>query len=222
MGERNDDLGGDAAGIGGEDDDAVGHQHRLLDVVGDHQDRLDRDAALLPEVEQIGAQGFGGQHVEGRKRFVHQQDLRLHDQRAGETDALPHAAGELLGIGRFEAVESDDVDRLQRALARLVERHALRARADLDVVEHGSHGNSAKLWNTMATPSAGPSTGSPPMLTWPSVGRDRPEMIRSSVDLPHPERPSSATISPSRRPSETLSSTGAPISPEPLEYVWLT
>ena len=97
---------------------------------------FDRDAPLLPQVEQVGAQGLGGQHVERRERLVHQQDLRLHDERAGEADALAHAAGKLLRIGGFEAVEADRVDRLQRPLARFLERHAVGARADFDVVEH--------------------------------------------------------------------------------------
>ena len=127
-------------GIGREHEDAVAHQHRFLDVVGDHQDRLDRDAPFLPQVEQVGAQRFGGQHVERRERLVHQQDFRLDDQRAGEADALAHAAGKLLRIGGFEAVETDDVDRLQRALARFVGRDALRPQPDLDVVEHGQPG----------------------------------------------------------------------------------
>ncbi len=136
MGNGVGDLGGDAAGIGRQHQDAVAHQHRLLDVVRDHQDRLDRDSPFLPQVEEVGAQRLGGQHVEGREGLVHQQDLRLHDERAGEADALAHAAGKLLGIGGFEAVEADGVDRLQRPLARLLERHAVGARADLDVVEH--------------------------------------------------------------------------------------
>ena len=130
------DFRGDAAGIGRQHEDAVGHQHRFLDVVGDHQDRLGRHAPFLPQIEQVGAQGLRGQHVERRERLVHQQDLRLHDQRPREADALAHAAGKLLRIGRFEAVEPDDVDRLQRPLAGLVERHAVGAQADLDIVEH--------------------------------------------------------------------------------------
>ena len=103
--------------------------------MGDHEDRLDRNAPLLPQVEQVGAQGFGGQHVERRERLVHQEDLRLHDERPREADALAHAAGQFLRIGRFEAVEADGVDRLQRALAGLVERHTIGARPNLDVVE---------------------------------------------------------------------------------------
>ena len=129
------DLGGDAAGIGRQHEDAVGHQHRFLDVVGHHQDGLDRNPPLLPQVDEIGAQGLGGQHVERRERLVHQQDLRLHHKRPREADTLAHAARQFLRIGRFEPVEADGVDRLQRALAGLIERHAIGARPDLDVVE---------------------------------------------------------------------------------------
>ena len=92
--DRNRDLRGDAARIGRQHQDPIGHQHRFLDVVCDHQDGLDRHPPLLPEIEQVGAQGLGGQHVERRKRLVHQQDLRLHDERAGEAEAA------LAGVAR--------------------------------------------------------------------------------------------------------------------------
>ncbi len=80
------------AGIAAEDQDAVGHFDCLLDVVRDHQDALCRDAALDPQVEQVGAQGLGGQHVESGKGLVQQQDGRFDHKRAGKADALPHAA----------------------------------------------------------------------------------------------------------------------------------
>ena len=140
LGKGNGDVGRDAPRIRRQHQHAIAHQHRFLDVVGDHQDRFDRNAPFLPEVEQVGAQGFRGQHVERRERLVHQQNLRLHDQRAGEADALAHAAGKLLRIGGFEAVETDDVDRLQRAFARFVGRDALRPEPDFDVVEHRKPG----------------------------------------------------------------------------------
>ena len=127
-------------GFEDEHEDAVAHQHRLLDVVRHHQDRLDRHAAFAPEVDQVGAQRLGGQHVERRERLVHQQHVGMHDQRAGEADALAHAAGQLLGIGGFEAVEADQVDRLQARACALVARHALRLQAELDVVVHGQPG----------------------------------------------------------------------------------
>ena len=115
-----------------------------------------------PEVEKIGAQGFGGQHVERRKWFIHQENVGMHDERAGEADALAHAAGQLLRKGGFEPIEADEVDRLQGAHCALLPRHFAGAQAELDIGLHRvSQGNSAKLWNTMATPSTGPSTGLP-------------------------------------------------------------
>src|ERR1700733_8363668 len=47
-------------------------------------------------------------------------------------------------------------------------------------------------------------------------------MMRKRLDLPQPDRPSNATISPVRSVSETSFSTGGPASPEPLAKVWLT
>ena len=86
----------------------------------------------------------------------------MHDQRAGEADALAHAARKLLRKGRFEAVEADEVDRLQGARCALPPSATLRARRPSSTfASTESQGNSAKLWNTMATPSTGPSTGSP-------------------------------------------------------------
>ena len=59
-----------------------------------------------------------------------------------------------------------------------------------------SHGNSAKLWKTMETLGHGPNTGWPCHNTWPEEGGARPESILSMVDLPEPEGPSRARISP--------------------------
>ncbi len=85
-----------------------------------------------------------------------------------------------------------------------------------------SHGKSAKLWNTIATSSAGPVTGSPDIVTFPAVGRASPAMMRKSVDLPEPDRPSRATISPVLRLIETFSRTGLRLSPEPVAKTWVT
>ena len=114
----------DAPGIGREQKDAVAHQHRFLDVVGHENDALDRQLAVAPEVEKVGAQGFRREHVERRERLVHEQDVGMHDERAGEADALAHAAGEFARIGGFVAVEPDEIDRRQRALADLRFREA--------------------------------------------------------------------------------------------------
>src|SRR5579859_4046017 len=72
-----------------------------------------------------------------------------------------------------------------------------------------SQGISANDWNTMATPGFAPFNTEPRYDTVPLDGEISPAIHRSMVDFPDPDRPSSATISPSRRVSETPSSTGS-------------
>ena len=134
------DLGDDPTGVGREHQDAVAHEHRLLDVVRDQDHALDRELTLAPEIEKVGAQGLRRQHVERRERLVHQQDVRMDDERAGEADALPHATRELPRIGGLEAVEPDQVDRGERAAPDLRLGQAQGLEPDLDVLEHRQPG----------------------------------------------------------------------------------
>src|SRR6185369_291662 len=59
-----------------------------------------------------------------------------------------------------------------------------------------SQGNSAKLWNTMATFGVTSATGFPCQSTSPADGFASPVSMRNSVDLPDPEGPSRARIMP--------------------------
>ncbi len=131
------DLADDAAGVRGEDEEAIAHLHRLLDVMSHHQHGLDGELPLAPEVEKIVAQRLGGQDIERRERLVHQQDVRMNYQRASKTYTLPHTAGELARIGGLEAIETDEVDGLQRAGARIRLRMAERFQTQLHILEHG-------------------------------------------------------------------------------------
>ena len=79
-----------------------------------------------------------------------------------------------------------------------------------------SHGISAKVWNTSAMPGFGPVSALPRYLTVPLVGLTSPASARRNVDLPAPERPRMATISPSCRLKEMLSNT---VSSVPLSAV---
>ncbi len=98
------DLGGRTVG---HHHDAVGEQHGLVDVMGDHDHRVAEPAVdLHHRILQMGA----GQGVERAERLVEQQDLRLHGQRPGNADALLHAAGDfrralVLGMGHLHEVE---------------------------------------------------------------------------------------------------------------------
>src|SRR5690606_31947384 len=74
---------------------------------------------------------------------------------------------------------------------RAIERHGSR---------RGSWKATAQRWSTGAT-------GVSPIVRIPSSARSRPETSRSSVDLPQPEGPRSATISPARISSAMSRST---------------
>ena len=62
---------------------------------------------LLPDVEQQVLHFHAGEFVERAERLVHQQKLRLVDERTAQRDALLHAAGQLRRIGLLETFKAD-------------------------------------------------------------------------------------------------------------------
>ena len=64
--------------------------------------------------EQLLLQDFARLRVERGERLVHQQDRRIHRERAHQADALLHAAGELIGIVLLEAGEPDELEIVRR------------------------------------------------------------------------------------------------------------
>ena len=151
LGHGDFEVGADAAGISAEHDDAVGEQHGLLDVVGDDEDGLGGDLLAPPELEQFAAQVLGGEDIEGGERLVHEEDFGLDDEGAGKADALLHAAGEFLGIGGLEAIETDGVEHAQARLRRSMAPTPRALSGASTFSRTVSQGNRAKLWKTMAT-----------------------------------------------------------------------
>ena len=94
-----------------EHDHAVGEEHRLADPVGDKEHRLFR---LLPDAQELEVHPLPGQGVEGAEGLVHQQQLGVVNEGAGDGDALLHAAGELLGIAALEALEAHQLEKTPR------------------------------------------------------------------------------------------------------------
>jgi hypothetical protein len=103
----------------------------------DEQDALSRDLTVLPQIDEVAAQSLGGQHIQGRERLIEQQNVGVDHQRPGEADTLAHAARQLLGIGGFEPIQPDQIDRRLSALAPLLLRHIHRLQPQLDIAEHG-------------------------------------------------------------------------------------
>src|SRR6185312_7079982 len=74
--------------------DACAEQQRFDDIVGDVDEGL---PSLVPNSRQLDLQAALGDRVEGGEGLVHEQNLRLHNQRAGQLQPLLHSTGELEG-----------------------------------------------------------------------------------------------------------------------------
>ena len=105
------DVGDDAPGSWGQDDDPIGDQDRLGDAVGDHDDGRCR---ALPESQQLEVEAFAAERIERAERFIEQEHRGLERQGTGERHTLGGPAGQLGRAGvRHRRVEVDEVD--QRA-----------------------------------------------------------------------------------------------------------
>src|SRR6202048_1406382 len=84
----------------------------LIDPVGHENDRA---PMLLPNPNQFILHVHAGLLVERTERLIHQDDLRIHQQRARNTDPLIHPARQL---GRIVVLETGKSDHVVVALRR--------------------------------------------------------------------------------------------------------
>ena len=158
-----------------------------------------------------------GLHVERRERLVEQQRRRLAGQRAGERDALRLAAGELPRMAPGELG--------QRRAARATSRQPPAPRAAVTPRERSPNatlsttrrcGNSRWSWNTTPSARAARAATNTPAGrcrrapdrragSRPPSSASSPATARSSVDLPAPFGPSTASTS----PGSTVTATSA-------------
>ena len=161
-----------------EQHDAVGQQHRLLDVVRDeqHGPRLAHERARQPAL-QLRAR----ERVERAERLVEAQHRPAREQRAQERDALAHPARQLRGPRALEALEPERREVLVRRRPRLrastARRRAARARR--------CRARSATAAARRAAASAPPAR----LSSVPASGSCSPHTSSSSVDLPQPLGP---------------------------------
>jgi hypothetical protein len=103
------------AGVGTQHHNAVGHTHGLVNIMRHHQHRARWHRLLAPQAQEFLAQVGRRQHVQRAEGLVHEQQLRLDDQRTRKANTLAHSAGEFFGVGILEAIQTDQVDRRQGA-----------------------------------------------------------------------------------------------------------
>src|SRR5581483_11324535 len=101
----------------GHDHHPVRQRDRLLEVMGDEHNGL---AVGGPELEKLVLHELAGLDVERGERLVHQDELRVEDERLRERDALSHPARELMRIAVAETAEAHALQPILRPLERLL------------------------------------------------------------------------------------------------------
>ena len=193
--ERRADLLDDAVA---QDDDPVGHGHGLDLVMGDIDGRR---LQPLMQFLDLGAHLHAQFGVEIGQGLVEEEHRRIAHDGAAHGDALALAAGEFARVAREIGLEIEDlrgpadllVDLALRALRQLQrEAHVVldvHMRVERVILE--DHGDVAVLGMNVVDPPAGDR----------DIARrspiSSPAIMRSNVDLPQPEGPSSTTKEPS-------------------------
>ena len=108
------EVRGEASGTACQQHDAVAEARRLTHVV---RDEHDGEPCLAPHVLELVVQQVARDGVERAERLVHEEDIRVLREGAGERDPLAHAAGELVGPLLREAAEVHEVEQLERPRA---------------------------------------------------------------------------------------------------------
>ena len=203
-------LGEDPALL--EDRDPVAHLDRLVDVVGDEDDRL---AQLGLEAQELVLQPLAVDRVDRAERLVHQHQRRVGRERAGDADALALAAGQLgrdSGRGsRRAGRRSPAAPRRARSCAACPSRAGgARSRCSRRSSCAGTGRSAGSRSRSRAAARTGlrSRTLLPPIRMSPSVMSIIRLTIRIAVVLPQPEGPTSTQISPAGTSSESLSTAG--------------
>ena len=192
------------------DRDAVAEAQRLGQVVGDEDHRL---AGLVLQPHHLVLHVAADQRVERAERLVVEHHRRVGGERARDADALLHAAGELVGERVLDVLEPDESEHLAGALA---SRSAFATpwisspKATFSTTRRCA--SSPKCWKIIETEwrrssrssaALAPVTSCPAIRIVPAVGSISRISVRTSVDLPEPERPITTNTSPGQTSSET-------------------
>ena len=121
-------------------DHPVGQRHRLLDIVGDNQQR---GALGGPQGQQVLMQAGAGESIERGERFVQQQHFWFGRQRTGNGDALRLPAGQLARPAIIIAGQAHTLEREIHARPALVPVQILQAEGD--IVGHAQPWQQARL-----------------------------------------------------------------------------
>jgi hypothetical protein len=120
-----------------QNNDPIRQANRFAHRMSNKQNRLVR---LTPEVLNAMMQLRAGLGIQSRKRLIHQQDGRVHDQRAGDGDPLPHSAGQFVNEFFRAAGKMHHLQRASDAIRSFRLRNAGHFHAEFDILGGGKPG----------------------------------------------------------------------------------
>jgi hypothetical protein len=103
--QRISDVPVDSARTLSHDHDSITHVDGFIDVVSDEKHC---GAAIFPEPQHFILQAHAGEGIERAERFVEEQNFRVIDECACQSNALGHAPGKMMRISIGKCLESDE------------------------------------------------------------------------------------------------------------------
>ena len=95
-----------------------------------------RESHLLLDITQLHADAFTQLGIQVGQRFIQKQELRIHDERSGDSDTLLLSAGHLVREALFHPGELHQRERFGDALLDLLCRFMLDTKAIGDVLKY--------------------------------------------------------------------------------------
>ena len=172
-------------------DDPVAEKERLLEIVGNEDNRPFRHQ---PELAQLLLQALLRHDVERAEGLVHQQHIRIGGVTARQVDALFHSAGQLRGHALRKSARPTSATYGHDG-SDLGGRTAAHSQAVADVVLDRHPREYGVLLEDDRPVGTGADDTAPPTRTSPEVGSTMPAITLSRVVLPQPDGPMMQTNS---------------------------
>ena len=92
------------------DRDPVREKDRFVETVGNEQDGF---FGLLRDHQEVALEDLPGLGIHGSKRLVHEQDLGVEGESAGNRDPLLHAPAQFMGIVVLETIQANEREKVR-------------------------------------------------------------------------------------------------------------
>src|SRR5882724_4258286 len=137
----------DAARCRGHDKDAITHVDGFINVVSNEKHC---SAAIFPEPQHFVLQAHAGEGVECAEWFVEEENFRVIDERACQSNALGHAPGKMMRISIGKCLESDEPHEFVHFISFFAQNSA-RNQAGLDIAPNRKPGKQIWILKNEAT-----------------------------------------------------------------------